>query len=74
MTVSDFSMLSKGAATANAGSPLNQQHNFTYVVADEDRTNFHAFFDDQETWINHRDNGSSLNVDSDIVNKLLGKV
>ena len=43
MTVSDFSMLSKGAATVNAGFPLSQQHNFTYVVADEDRTNFHAF-------------------------------
>lgn len=72
MTVSNFHMLSKGAGSFN-GIGDDKPHDFTYVVADEERANFHAFFDEQETWINHRDNREALNVDADIVNKLLNK-
>ena len=73
MTVSNFSMMSKGAANLNAGAAASQMHDFTYVVADEGQSNFHAFFDEHESWINHRDNGRSLNVDADIVKRLLSK-
>jgi len=69
MVVSNFNMV-KGAAKG-AGNAGSETHEFTYVVADEGQTNFHAFFDEQETWINHRDNGTSLNCDKEMVNKLL---
>ena len=71
MTVSDFSMMSKGASNVNALTAGSHSNDFTYVVADEAKANFHAFFDEHETWINHRDNGKSLNVDADIVSKLM---
>ncbi len=73
MTVSNFHMTSKGAAKLNDKSSSYEMHDFTYVVADEGKSNFHAFFDEHETWINHRDNGKSLNVDADMVKSLLPK-
>lgn len=73
MTVSNFNMMSKGASTGQANVGDNKQHDFTYVVADEAQANFHAFFDEKETWINHRDNGKSLNIDAELATKLLGK-
>ncbi|WP_207495046.1 hypothetical protein [Aridibaculum aurantiacum] len=73
MTVSNFHMESKGAANLFNGATINEPHEFTYVVADESQSNFHAFFDEHETWITHRDDGHSLNVDADIVQKLMGR-
>ena len=73
MTVSNFNMVSKGASNIPANAAGNKPHDFTYVVADDQQESFHAFFDEQETWINHRDNGQALNVDAEIVSKLLGK-
>jgi hypothetical protein len=72
MTVSNFNMMSKGA-TNSVKAPDNNPHEFTYIVADEAQTNFHAFFDEKEAWINHRDNGTSMNCDAEMVKKLLGK-
>lgn len=70
MTVSNFSMMSKGAADTKATGD-NQVHDFTYVMADESVKNFNAFFDEHETWITHRDNGQSLNVDAEMVQQLM---
>jgi hypothetical protein len=70
MTVSNFNMMSKGAAK-NTVAPDNNTHEFTYVLADEKQANFHAFFDEHESWINHRDNGTSMNCDAEMVQKLL---
>ena len=71
MIVSDFNMMSKGATNV-AITEESEKHEFTYVLAEEGNTNFHAFFDEHETWINHRDNGTSLNCDAEMVSKLLG--
>lgn len=73
MTVSNFHLMSKGAANVNNGATENEQHDFTYIVADESQANFHAFYDEHESWITHRDNGRSLNVDADIVRRLVRK-
>lgn len=70
MTVSNFNMMSKGASSI-ANASLGEKHEFTYVLADDGQTNFHAFFDEHETWINHRDNGTSLNCDAEMVKKLV---
>ena len=68
MEVFDYRVESKGAAVG----PANQggEHLFTYLMADESGKNFHCYCDEDENWINHRDNGKSSQVDQEIINKL----
>ncbi|MDB5191280.1 MAG: hypothetical protein JWQ96_843 [Segetibacter sp.] len=66
MEVFDYRVENKGAAVG----PKTQggEHAFTYLVADDKA--FHCYCDEHENWINHRDNGKSIQVDQDVINKL----
>jgi hypothetical protein len=71
MTVSNFNLESKGATDLPLSAHSMEIHEFTYVMADHDQASFHAFFDEKETWINHRDDGKCLNVDPCIAAKFM---
>jgi hypothetical protein len=73
MTVSNFNMLSKGAASLDGNVKGNFAADFTYILADEENMNFHAFADEGENWIKHRDDGKCLNCDPEMVQRLNSK-
>lgn len=74
MIVSNFNMMSKGAGVSNPENSDAVSHTFTYIMADEEQMNFHMFGGGHEAWINHRDDGQSLNCDAALAEKLMRKV
>ena len=74
MEVLNYTLMSKGAA---ANGPVNYTENpdqFTYMVTDENRSNFHVYCSDaKDQWINSRDNGIALNADPELIKRLMKK-
>jgi DNA topoisomerase-1 len=71
MQVSDYTLLSKGAAV---NGPVKKENpdQFTYILADEKRNILHVYSSEEnEKWINSRDTGTSLNADPSTIAKLL---
>lgn len=73
MTISSFTLMSKGASDQQSALNEAANHDFAYVLANQENANFHAYFDEHESWINHRDDGKCLNADASMVQRLLCK-
>lgn len=74
MEVLDYTMLSKGAAVTGSKSQTENPDQFTYVLADENLSNIHVYCSEEnEKWINCRDNGTALSADPSVIAKLLKK-
>ncbi len=74
MKVLDYILMSKGAAVNDTVVRTEDHDSFTYIIADENCNNLHVYSDEcGDTWINCRDNRSTLNADPKLVARLMNK-
>jgi hypothetical protein len=67
MQVLDYNLQNKGAAVNGSKNELNHPELFAYFF-DENCNNLHVCCEQEnDSWVNQRDNGTALNVDAAIV-------
>jgi hypothetical protein len=70
MQVLDYNLQNKGAAVTGSKNEVNHPELFTYFF-DECSNNLHVCCEqDDDNWVNQRDNGKALNVDATVIARL----
>lgn len=70
MQVLDYNLQNKGAAVTGSKNEVNQPQLFAYFF-DENTNNLHVCCEqDEDKWVNQRDNGTALNVDAAVIARL----